>query len=292
MKRYQYIFGLIFLPGMALLQSCSPAEDNHTGHEFMPDMVHSTAYEANVYTGYYWNTWEEGSSVSRRAMSQPGMPVKGTVPRGYAGVHYSTSPSEAEEIKQHMEGEATKQGISTPMNGHVPFHYENTEDERQRAMEEITMNPYPITEQGLTKGGELYNIYCGICHGSGAAGDGYLVRDNGGKYPAQPAILTTEEFVNASEGRYYFSIMYGKNVMGSYADKLSYEERWQVIHYIRSLQAEAVDEKYNPSENTLTEGAIPKAEWDKQIAKEVMEKEAETGEMEQLEDKQSGQLQE
>ena len=31
--------------------------------------------------------------------------------------------------------------------------------------------------------------------------------------------------------------MYGKNVMGGYSDKLSYEERWQVIHYIHSLIA-------------------------------------------------------
>ena len=68
-------------------------------------------------------------------------------------------------------------------------------------------------------------------------GLGYLVREDGGVYPAQPANFLLEEFVQASEGRYYHSIMYGKNVMGGYADKLSYEERWQVIHYIRSLQA-------------------------------------------------------
>ena len=40
--------------------------------------------------------------------------------------------------------------------------------------------------------------------------------------------------------------MYGKNVMGSYKDKISYEERWQVIHYIRSLQAK--DKKLEYSE--------------------------------------------
>jgi predicted peroxiredoxin len=31
--------------------------------------------------------------------------------------------------------------------------------------------------------------------------------------------------------------MHGKNVMLSHADKLSHDERWKVIHYIRSLQA-------------------------------------------------------
>ena len=39
--------------------------------------------------------------------------------------------------------------------------------------------------------------------------------------------------------------------MGSYADKLSYEERWQVVHYIRSLQAVKNGAKYDESANTL-----------------------------------------
>ena len=39
--------------------------------------------------------------------------------------------------------------------------------------------------------------------------------------------------------------------MGSYKDKLSYEERWQVIHYIRSLQAKELKLEYNQLVNTL-----------------------------------------
>jgi len=40
-------------------------------------------------------------------------------------------------------------------------------------------------------------------------------------------------------------------LMGGYADKLSYEERWQVIHHIRSLQAKSLGLTYNQLENTL-----------------------------------------
>lgn len=32
--------------------SCSPADGNNSGHEYMPDMAHSVAYEANV-DNYY-----------------------------------------------------------------------------------------------------------------------------------------------------------------------------------------------------------------------------------------------
>ena len=133
-----------------------------------------------------------------------------------------------------------------PVNGHVPYYYEDTEEERTRAMTEITTNPVPYTAADMAKSKELYEIYCGICHGDKGDGGGYLVRD-GGVYPAQPANFLLEEFVNASEGRYYHSIMYGKNVMGGYADKLSFEERWQVIHYIRSLQAAELGTTYTPA---------------------------------------------
>jgi hypothetical protein len=53
--------------------------------------------------------------------------------------------------------------------------------------------------------------------------------------------------------------MYGKNAMGAYKDKISYEERWQVIHYIRSLQAKALKLAYNEFENTLNDVDRPAA---------------------------------
>ena len=70
-------------------------------------------------------------------------------------------------------------------------------------------------------------------------------------YPAQPADFLNGEFPTASNGRYYHAIVYGKNVMGGYTDKLSYEERWQVIHWIRALQAKAGGGTYSEDESTL-----------------------------------------
>ncbi len=39
--------------------------------------------------------------------------------------------------------------------------------------------------------------------------------------------------------------------MGGYGDKLNFEERWQVIHYIRSLQAASKNVKYDETANEL-----------------------------------------
>ncbi|MEL7124537.1 MAG: c-type cytochrome, partial [Bacteroidota bacterium] len=115
------------------------------------------------------------------------------------------------------------------------------------------------------------NTFCGICHGEKGDGLGYLVREADpakgiaeGKYPAAPANFLIDPHNTASNGRYYHAIMYGKNVMGAYKDKISYEERWQVIHYIRSLQAKDQKLAYSEVENTLnpefgTPGVIMKA---------------------------------
>lgn len=244
------------IAAMFALAACSPAGDESPGHEYMPDMFHSTAYEANLYDYYYYNTWGTEDEYKRYAL--PRTPVKGTIPRGYAGL----MNHEASDLEEHFE--------AMPVNGYVPYYYEDTEEERTRASAEISSNPFPITADGLDRGEELYDIYCGICHGENGDGEGYLLRSDGGVYPAQPANFLLPDFVSASEGRYYHALIYGKNVMGGYADKLSYEERWQVIHYIRSLQAKEAGLQYDEMGNTLNPAATTIAATDETETDEAM----------------------
>ncbi len=263
------IRGYIIVVAVALvlfLEACSPAGGENRGHEFMPDMVHSTAYEANIYNYYYYNTW--GTEEEYKAMVNPRKPVEGTVPRGFVDAHYEDSQEDRVKSLAQFTGQSSQNAIAYTPNGSVPYYYDDTEEERTRAMAEIIDNPFPITEAGLARGKELYNIYCGICHGEKGDGLGYLVREadpakgiTEGVYPAAPANFQQQEFYDASNGRYYHAIYYGKNVMGAHADKLSYEERWQVIHYIRSLQAKEQGLVYNEQENTFTND-IPGASLD------------------------------
>lgn len=233
------IAGILIGGSSFLFESCAPAGGNNTGHEYMQDMGHSIAYEANSVDYFYYNRWDLEGYLN---LSQPRNPVAGTIPRGYVGLAKYSNGGIPANVTQEFENET--------INGAVPYYYKDTEEERLRATSEIKLNPYPITKASLEHGKMLYNIYCGICHGDKGDGAGYLVRDDG-KYPAQPAILTSDEFIAASNGRFYHAIMFGKNVMSSYADKLSYEERWQVIQYIRSLQAGAKGLKYDETTNTL-----------------------------------------
>ena len=267
LKQFAIVVTLAFL-----LNACSQPQGDFPGSEYMPDMAHSTAYEANTYNYYYYNTWDERSSVDRAALTYPRYTVKGTVPRGFAGVYFAQGEEERVQMQGKLNGEGSQNAIAVPVNGHVPYYYEDTEEERTRATAELIDNPFPITEAGLAQGKLVYDLFCAICHGEKGDGQGWLVSEDNPNvvYPVQPAILNNDEFTAASNGRFYHAIMYGKNVMGGYADKMSYQERWEVIHYIRSLQAADDGLEYSPEVNTLNpEFGTPAVAVSGQLANQV-----------------------
>ena len=242
-----------------VLTACGDADGESTGSEYMPDMAHSLAVEANAYNYYYYNTWDDRSSIELGELVYPKYTVEGTVPRGYAGQYtpgmvFPTDVDNAESMRGLLVEDDAPNAISVPTNGHVPYYYEDTPEGRDAAIAANETNPFPITDEGMIRGGNLYNIFCAICHGEAGNGLGYIYdtdKNPQAKYPAAPASFLRPEFLEASNGRYYHAIMYGYNVMGAYADKMNYEERWQVIHYIRNLQAKETETEYNQVVNTF-----------------------------------------
>lgn len=71
-------------------------------------------------------------------------------------------------MDEHLRGMTSLNEIGVPINGSVPYHYQDTEEERARATAEIIENPYPITDAGLVRGKDLFIINCAICHGEKA----------------------------------------------------------------------------------------------------------------------------
>lgn len=219
--------------------SCKRAGGEYPGTEYMPDMVHSVAYEANYYTYYSNNTW--GTEAEYRQFHEPGLPVKGTIPRG------TSVYNDAENLSFRIEEHTLSM---QPL--YNPYHYSDSEDERLRAQKDIVENPLkPASEAQLKavlgRGKNLYNVYCGVCHGEAGDGNGVLYNGGDGPYKARPADYTSDAFLQQgnTDGRFYHAIMYGKNAMLGHADKLNYEERWMVIHYIRSLQHKAKGSVYD-----------------------------------------------
>ena len=125
----------------------------------------------------------------------------------------------------------------------------------------------------LKEGTRLFNIYCGICHGTALDGQGPLYAS--GKFAAMPASFKDAKNLHMPVGQMYAAIKYGKNMMGSYASQLDQEQRWKIIAYIKKVQSE-VD---GGDAFTFGEQAAPKADTakagDKKMAMAAEGKEAE-----------------
>lgn len=92
-------------------------------------------------------------------------------------------------------------------------------------------NPLPKSMHNLAEGKRLFNINCTPCHGEDGLGKGTIVAD--GKYPQVPAYGDRLPTIN--QGKAFYSITHGKNLMGAYGSVLTPTQRWQVIHYIYEL---------------------------------------------------------
>jgi len=84
----------------------------------------------------------------------------------------------------------------------------------------------------LARGRDRYDIYCAVCHGATGDGNGMTKRYGMGATPT----YHDDRIRNMPEGEIYNTITNGKNTMLPYADKLTPDERWAVVAYVRALQ--------------------------------------------------------
>ena len=89
-----------------------------------------------------------------------------------------------------------------------------------------------IDERLMARGKERYTISCAPCHG--ALGDGQGVTKGYGMVTT--ASYHDDRIRKMAEGEIFNTITNGKNTMSAYADKLSPEDRWAVIAYVRALE--------------------------------------------------------
>lgn len=94
-------------------------------------------------------------------------------------------------------------------------------------------NPLPANSHNLAEGKRLYNINCTPCHGETGKADGTIVTD--GKFPPPPS-YDSDRIRTTPEGKMFYSIKYGKNLMGPYGTVLNPMQIWQVIHYVNTLK--------------------------------------------------------
>jgi mono/diheme cytochrome c family protein len=97
------------------------------------------------------------------------------------------------------------------------------------------VNPVPADEVSLQRGEILYQLHCAVCHGQAGQGDGPVVefwREDA----RRPANLTEVRFAEYPDGTLYRIISQGFGTMPPLQENLTERQRWDMIHYLRSLQ--------------------------------------------------------
>ena len=99
----------------------------------------------------------------------------------------------------------------------------------------LPANPIKADDASLTRGKELFTINCQLCHGATGEGEGpvapFLI-----KY--KPANLTSPLIKAFTDGQIFMTITNGvPDRMPPFNENLTVTERWDVVNYVRTLQA-------------------------------------------------------
>ncbi len=100
-----------------------------------------------------------------------------------------------------------------------------------------TKNPTTVSPESIAKGKELYmersKGNCVFCHGDTGAGN----EANLAKLRRKPADLTNKERMTAmTDGEVFWKISKGiQGIMPAGEKRMSEEERWHVVNYVRTL---------------------------------------------------------
>jgi mono/diheme cytochrome c family protein len=214
---------ITFIFSVALIViSCSDVRRN-PGRVYMPDMAYSRALETYA------------KLDSAKFTNNPGE-------RGEGKIYYTAFP---------VTGAMAR-------GDELPFAYaiDKPGDTTNYIASKQVINPLPALDAGQMKEAErLYLVNCAICHGSKLDGNGPLWKDGSGPFTSAPKNLMT---LDMPDGQMFYSVTYGKNMMGSYASQITDRQRWMVIHYIKAQQS-AKNASAKPAASDST-GAKPKTD--------------------------------
>ena len=93
--------------------------------------------------------------------------------------------------------------------------------------------PIAVTAETLAAGQQMYTVTCSVCHGRLGNGEGMIVQ----RGAVRPPSFHVDRLRAAADGHYFDVITQGYGAMYSYNDRVTPAARWQIVAYIRALQA-------------------------------------------------------
>lgn len=131
---------------------------------------------------------------------------------------------------------ANKITMQLPVEGSIPremipYQYPATPEGRLLAGKELNCK-LEASEANLTRGKEMFTIFCQNCHGVTGVGNGHLFTS--GKFTVQPASLVSERMLAAPIGEVFHVITAGFNTMGAHGPQIRPDDRWKIALYVKN----------------------------------------------------------
>lgn len=92
--------------------------------------------------------------------------------------------------------------------------------------------PFAIDEGVLERGRGRFDVFCAPCHGRVGDGDGMVVQ----RGMRRPQSFHAERLRKSHPGYFFDVITNGFGAMVDLSDRLSAQDRWAVVAYVRALQ--------------------------------------------------------
>lgn len=92
-------------------------------------------------------------------------------------------------------------------------------------------NPVKADDASIKEGKEIWGTQCKSCHGATGKGDGTKAE----KIDISCGDFTTAEFAKLTDAELYYKTTEGRKPMPAFKEKLSDNERWAVVNYMKTL---------------------------------------------------------
>ena len=105
-------------------------------------------------------------------------------------------------------------------------------------------NPVPATTENLAAAKSDYGEHCRNCHGEKGDGKG----EKAPELSVAPGDFTDPKKINGrTDGELYWQITRGRLPMPAFEDKLTDQQRWQLVNYIRTFAAKSASASSSPA---------------------------------------------
>jgi mono/diheme cytochrome c family protein len=154
-------------------------------------------------------------------------PMQGRLAVAQAEATVATGPTSSRLVP----GDAVER-VSGVLAGTSSGRVGGEAEKRRIEAESAQAIPYALTLQLLERGRERFGIYCEPCHSPVGDGDGMIARRG---FPHPPSYHIAR--LRQAPDRHFYDVMTnGYGIMYSYADRVTPEDRWAIVAYIRALQ--------------------------------------------------------